>query len=204
MKSANAFCIVRAYAATEQERHIAIVGFKYAPVELFAAASHCLAFRVEDKGINAIRISPECGDGLATFHTNCFPYLHIGQGMPQLSDECSGLMAMQLYDIKSETGHTGYHFLCRRIDEDTHFSGQKAGCWATGIGNHSGRSHAHIAGRLVPKYQSDVIYTECCNFTNVVCLTQATHFDNHIFSMNCFNANPGSASRMNVSPMRKP
>jgi len=48
--------------------------------------------------------------------------------MPQLSDECSGLMAMQLYDIKSETGHTGYHFLCRRIDKDTHFPGQKAGC----------------------------------------------------------------------------
>jgi len=62
MKSVYAFCIVRTYAATEQERHIAIVGFKDAPVELFTTASHCLALRVEDKGIYIVRIKPEGSD----------------------------------------------------------------------------------------------------------------------------------------------
>ena len=52
LKGTNSLCIVRADAATEEKRCIAVVSFEHRPVELLAIATNTLTFRIEEEIIH--------------------------------------------------------------------------------------------------------------------------------------------------------
>ena len=121
----NAFCIVRAYAATEQEGFLTVVVVQYGPVKLLYATAYSRTFCIENKGVNSVFVLLVGCKGVAIRDPDSLPNLdtrtQVGiNGAAQIADERRLFVTVQLDDVQLEVHHPRDDILCHFIDENAH------------------------------------------------------------------------------------
>ena len=101
MVALDAFGIVRAYATTEQEWCVTVVGRKHAPVELLSTTAYTLTFSVEKIVVGETREGGRLGKVFCSGYIESLDYFNMRRCLrPNQYSMFRLLVAVQLNDVK--------------------------------------------------------------------------------------------------------
>ena len=119
------FGILKAYAATQQERSIAFIAIKYRPVKLFATSTMAHTFCIEYKHIDNSIILATSIKIFCRCYAYCLEDFYLwtyirNKRCLKVTDKCRSLRTVKLYGIKTEVYHMGDNVLNGGIDKHSH------------------------------------------------------------------------------------